>query len=69
MIDENGTLDLTGIKEINKNDYSNNKKLKKIIIGNTLEEMKNCSFYECTNLEEIDFSNTILKGISEQCFE
>ena len=34
MIDENGTLDLNGIKEINDNnyDYFNNKKLKKLII-------------------------------------
>ena len=69
MIDENGTLDLTGIKEINKyNYYSNNQKLKKLIIGNTLENIGHSSFYQCTNLEEIDFSNTILKGIDYQCF-
>ena len=69
MIDENGTLDLTGIKEINQNDYSNNKKLKKLIIGNTLEEMGEYSFCGCENLEEIDFSNTILKEISKRCFQ
>ena len=68
MIDENGTLDLTGLKKINKNDYSLNKKLKKLIIGNTLEKIGHSSFYQCTNLEEIDFSNTILKGIDYQCF-
>ena len=69
MIDENGTLDLTGIKEININDYYCNQKLKKLIIGNTLEKIQEGSFYGCSNLEEIDFSNTILKKISEQCFE
>ena len=68
MIDEKGTLDLTGIKEINENSYYGNKKLKKLIIGNTLEKMGNCSFQLCINLEEIDFSNTILKEISYQCF-
>ena len=70
MIDENGTLDLTGIKELNENTYtySHNKKLKKLIIGNTIEEIRKYSFFGCSNLEEIDFSNTILKKISYQCF-
>ena len=68
MIDENGILDLTGLKEVNIEDYSDNKKLKKLIIGNTFEEIREGAFYECSNLEEIDFSNTILKEISEQCF-
>ena len=69
MIDENGTLNLTGMKEINKTYFYGYKNLKKLIIGNTLEKMWGDSFFDCTNLEEIDFSNTILKGISEQFFE
>ena len=68
MIDENGTLNLTGIKEVNEHKYFNNKELKKIIIGNTLEEIEEYSFYGCTNLEEIDFSNTTLKEINNTCF-
>ena len=69
MIDENGTLDLTGIKEIkNNNYYGNREELKKLIIGNTLEKLKESLFYGCENLEEIDFSNTILKKISFRCF-
>ena len=69
MIDENGTLDLTGIKEINDNNYYGNPKLKKIIIGNTLEKIERYTFMGCSNLEEIDFSNTILKEINFRCFE
>ena len=69
MIDEKGTLDLTGIKEINGYTYSNKKKIKKLIIGNTLEKIKICSFFGCSNIEEIDFSNTILKEISDECFQ
>ena len=68
MIDENGTLDLTGIKEINGYNYRHNKKLKKLIIGNTLKVIGCNSFELCTNLEEIDFSNTILKQINYCCF-
>ena len=68
MIDENGTLNLTGIKELNRNNYSSNTKLKKLIIGNTLEKIENYSFNGCVNLEEIDFSNTILEEISYYSF-
>jgi hypothetical protein len=68
MINKNGTLDLTGIKKINDYDYFKNKKLKKLIIGNTIEKIGEYSFFDCLNLEEIDFSNTILKEISYQSF-
>ena len=67
MIDENGILNLTGIKKLNKN-YQYNKKLKKLIIGNTLEKIDAGSFIECSNLEEFDFSNTIWEDISNECF-
>ena len=60
MIDENCTLDLNGIKEVNQNYYFQNKKLKKLIIGNTLEELEFSTFYECSNIKEIDFSNTTI---------
>ena len=69
MIDENGTSDLTSFKEISKESFSFCNSLKKLIIGNTLEEIGDYSFIACSNLEEIDFSNTILKEISDQCFQ
>ena len=53
MIDEFGTLDLRGVVEIKED--KNNLKIKKIIIGNTLEKIGKGSFYRCFNLEEIEF--------------
>ena len=63
-----GVLDLTGKKEISSFYYCKNKHIKKIIIGNTIENCGRFSFGFCNNLKEIDFSNSIIKKISYACF-
>ena len=59
MIDENGTLDLTGLIETQESEFFNNQLIKKIIIGPTLQRLGDYSFFTCKNLEEINFSHLI----------
>ena len=69
MIDEFGTLDLRGVVELNGYEYSNNNKIKKIIIGNTIEKIGACEFQFCENVEEIEFEEGCkLKELSNGCF-
>jgi hypothetical protein len=69
MIDEFGTLDLRGVVEIKDNKYAYNNKIKKIIIGNTIEKIGDYAFYNCSNLEEIEFEEGCkIKKISYGCF-
>ena len=69
MIDEFGTLNLRGVVEIKDDEYSRNIKIKKIIIGNTVEKIGDSSFYNCPNVEEIEFEQGFkIKEISKYCF-
>jgi hypothetical protein len=69
MIDEFGTLDLRGVVEIKEREYRDNKQIKKIIIGNTVERIGNYAFVNCSNVEEIEFEEGCkLKEISKYCF-
>ena len=61
-----GILDLTGKTKIGV--FQNNKHIKKIIVGNTIKRFEEYSFNECINLEEIDFTNSIIDGIPKDCF-
>ena len=59
-----GILDLTDKKYIEPFYRWNNKNIKKIIIGNTIVNIGYHSFRRCNTVQEIDFSNSIIKKIS-----
>ena len=63
-----GILDLTGKTKIKEFYYGGNKRIKKLIIGNTVESIGKSGFIDCINLQEIDFTNSIIKEIPEDCF-
>ena len=65
---EDEIFDLNGHIEIGDYDFEFNQQIKKIIIGSTLQKLGHCSFKFNPNIEEIDFTNTILKEIGEGCF-
>jgi hypothetical protein len=65
----NSILDLRGVVIVENNKYENNKQITKIIIGNTIKEIKNGAFLSCLNLKEIIFEEPCqLKEISGVCF-
>lgn len=56
------------VKIIGKDAGSSLKELKKIVLSNSTTKIDDYAFYDCTNLEEIQFANN-LQSIGESCFE
>ena len=64
------TIDGYKVTKIRKNTFSNNKYLKQVYIGKTVQIIEDGVFENCTNLEKIEFaSNAILKKIGASCFK
>ena len=58
-----------GIVKIEKEAFGENKVLKKVTLPSTLKEIGDYTFFQCTDLQKVDLSNTIIEILSKGCFE
>ena len=64
------TIDEYKVTKIRRNAFSNNKYLKKVYIGKSVQIIESGVFEGCTNLENVEFaSNSVLKKIGGRCFK
>ena len=68
-IDDEGVLNLTNAIILNKFQFYDNKKIKKLIIGPNIKIIPEYCFCKCSNIEEIDFTGSTVNILEKKCFQ
>ena len=68
-VQEDGTLNLRGIKHIKNEEYEKIQSIKTIIIGSSVQTIEACAFLKCQNLGEIIFEEPCqITKLTHGCF-